>query len=396
MNYDFIVFESYHLATHHIYDMILIARMLKSQGKTVAIFDIYHEIPENSKENIPVIHWTSKCGVPDDKWRLRKHSVFETGIKFVTFCFQQKKYMNEALSFIKDKASAFYCGSYHNGMSTVFFQLQKPCYWWGLRSERLHFSYKKVLISPIHSIQVLLERRRFIRNPYQRLFVSNQIIMEEHNRLGIPLDRMIIREERVVEHTTDANLSSLDNNISFLVIGQLRKAKHIPTTIEAFRHADIPDAKLKLIGRAQEEYEKVIEHTINGDNRILRRNEYLEYDDFYKNISKSHFVLFADEAGPSCITNGTMTEALINHRPIICPDYNPYKYYVEKYGFGILYKSGDTDSYAKAMRKGAELGVRHFLPAIEKFLNEIQFDVVSKNFVDEINKQMSADRNVYK
>lgn len=48
------------------------------------------------------------------------------------------------------------------------------------------------------------------------------------------------------------------------------------------------------------------------------------------------------------------------------------------------------------MRKGAELGVRHFLPAIEKFLNEIQFDVVSKNFVDEINKQMSADRNVYK
>lgn len=63
MNYDFIVFESYHLATHHIYDMILIARMLKSQGKTVAIFDIYHEIPENSRENIPVIHWTSKCGV---------------------------------------------------------------------------------------------------------------------------------------------------------------------------------------------------------------------------------------------------------------------------------------------------------------------------------------------
>lgn len=44
-------------------------------------------------------------------------------------------------------------------------------------------------------------------------------------------------------------------------------------------------------------------------------------------------------------------------------------------------KSGDIDSYAKAMRKGAELGVRHFLLAIEKFLNEIQFDVVSKNFV---------------
>lgn len=79
-----------------------------------------------------------------------------------------------------------------------------------------------------------------------------------------------------------------------------------------------------------------------------------------------------------------MTEALINHRPIICPNYNPYKYYIEKYGFGLLYEAGNEDSYASALVKASKLGVQFFQSAIEKYLHTIQFDVVATKFAREI------------
>lgn len=385
MKYDFIIFESYHQARNHSYDLLLIGRMLNSQGLKVAIFDLYHEIKKDMLEGLPVIHWVSKCQVPDDSWRLRKHTIWETLIKSKLFSYQQHRYMKEALSFIKDKADAFYCGSYHNGMSTVFFQLQKPCYWWGLRSERLRFSWKKLLPSPLSGFHIWLERKRFLKNPYQRLFVSNQIIMDEHEQLGVSRDRMVIREERVVEKSVDANLHALDKNLTFLVIGQLRPQKHVSFTVDAFKKANIPNSRLKLIGRSQGDYEKEICSAIAGDNRIVRHNAFLEYEDFNKHFSESHFVLFADEQGPSCITNGTMTEALINHRPIICPDYNPYNYYIDKYGVGLLYEPGNVESYSFALQKAEELGVEHFQQAIDIFLHTINFDIVAKNLVTAIN-----------
>lgn len=266
--YDFLLFENYHLAQHHRLDVLIIAKMLKSQGLKVAIFDIYHEDCADDIEGIPVLHWSSKNPIPDDSWMIRKHTVFETIIKSNMFQWQLHCYMKEVKSFIIDKAKNFYCGSYHNGMSTVFFDIQKPCYWWGLRSERFHFSIRKLIPSPHFGLHLLKERKKFIRNQNQRLFISNPIIIDEHERLGISRDRMIIREERVVEKVSEANLQTLDKNISFLVIGQLREAKHVPFTIQAFRKANIDGATLKLIGRSQDEYEKEIQSAISKDKRI--------------------------------------------------------------------------------------------------------------------------------
>lgn len=382
--YDFLLFENYHLAQHHRLDVLIIAKMLKSQGLKVAIFDIYHEDRADDIEGIPVLHWSSKNPIPDDSWMIRKHTVFETIIKSNIFQWQLHCYMKEVKSFIIDKAKNFYCGSYHNGMSTVFFDIQKPCYWWGLRSERFHFSIRKLIPSPHFGLHLLKERKKFIRNQNQRLFISNPIIIEEHERLGISRGRMIIREERVVEKVSEANLQTLDKNISFLVIGQLREAKHVPFTIQAFRKANIDGATLKLIGRSQDEYEKEIQSAISKDKRIIRKNAFLEYDDFNKHFSESHFVVFADEQGPSCITNGTMTEALINHRPIICPNYNPYKYYIEKYNIGLMYEAGNVDSYAATMKIARDLGVEYFQTSIDEFLKTIRFDVVAKKLVEDL------------
>ena len=83
-----------------------------------------------------------------------------------------------------------------------------------------------------------------------------------------------------------------------------------------------------------------------------------------------------------------MMEALIHHRPIICPDYNPYTYYIKKYGVGLLYKAGDTESYANTMREASQLDTAYFQKAIDAFLETIMFDRVADQFVKDIKKQL--------
>lgn len=385
-HFDFIVFESYKSAENHWFDVELISRMLQSQGKKVAVFDLYNRYKDNSLDKIPIIHWEPNSTIPDDSWMKRKHSLWDTFRYSTKYTLQEGKYLKEAKAFIKDKADNFYCGSYHVGMSTTFFDVQKPCYWWGLRSERFQTDWKKTLKSPLKSFKIRRQRRLFLRNPYQRLFVSNEIILKEHEVLGISRGRMLVREERCVETIGNAAISALTKDTSFLVIGMLRPGKHVTTTIEAFKRTNIEGTSLSLVGSSMAGYENQIISSIGKDNRIFRTNKYLEYDDFYREFQKSHFVLFADEQGPCCITNGTMLEALIHHRPIICPNYNPYRYYIEKYHVGILYKPNDIVSYAEALQKAVVLGMQAFIPAIEDFLQTILFDRVAKEFVERLNK----------
>lgn len=385
MKFDFILFENYQLATHHWFDVELIAKMLKSQGVKVAIFDIYGRYGENADiGGIDIIHWNPTHTLPDVEWQKRSHSKVETVRKGFLLKKKQNDYLKEAKEFIENKGDNFYCGSYHNGMSRVFFNIKKPCYWWGLRSNRMKLTMKKFIFHPLMAFQILKERKAFLKNPFQRLFVSNEIIKNEHESLGVPSERIIIREERCVDSADDLALDARTKATSFLTIGMLRPEKNITKTIRAFKEAKIENAVLMLEGRSAAGYEEEIEKAIDSDSRIQRNNKFLDYSDFYKAFKKSHFVVFADNKGESCITNGTMAEALINHRPIICPNYNPYKYYIEKYKVGLLYDPSDLDSFVEALKKAAALGTSYFIPDIDDFLQTIEFSNVAESLVNSL------------
>lgn len=375
--YDFILFENYHQAQHHKIDLVLIARMLQSQGRRVAILNIYGEDCVKEIEGIEIINLPFKAELP------QYHKIKFLGK--IEFLIWQNIYYKKVIKYITPLAKNFYFGSYHVQMPTELFKINKPCFYWGLRSSRMtgfkRMIKKQDFIIVLHAIK---QKQLFMRNPKQCLFVSNEIIKTEFENIGISANRLIIREERCIEHETSSNVDKCSTHPSFLVIGQLRKQKNLPTTIAAFKQANIPDAKLWLIGRSQSKYEIEIAEAINNDDRIERNNSFLEYEDFLNYYTKSHFVLFADEEGDSCITNGTFTEALIRHRPVIAPNYNPYSHYINKYGVGILYNPKDINSYARALKKAVELGVAHFHPNIDKFLKEIMFDKVSLNLMENI------------
>ena len=170
-----------------------------------------------------------------------------------------------------------------------------------------------------------------------------------------------------------------------LVIGGLRRQKHIETTIQAFKKASLERSVLRLVGENRDtEYERVIEKEIAGSPCVERINKRLQYEEFNDYMTKAHFTLFADEKGKSSITNGTMMESLINYTPIIAPDYEPYTYYVKKYGIGLIYKPGDVESYSETLIKAQRLGSVSFIENIGAFQNAIQFKIVANQLYNSI------------
>lgn len=378
MKYDIILFENFHSAYHHQYDVVLIARLLQHGGMKVGILDIYQEIEKNEIEGIPVVHLKGIKKL-DFSNQLTGNKFLAT-LKAVPFFFKRDRYYKKVLAQVKDMADSFYCGSYNMWMSTAFMKLEKPCFYWGLRSLRMKFRPSLMWRENPFALRYPWIRRRFLRNKYQCLFVSNHIIKEEFLKLGVPAERIVIREERCVEQRKEDNEALLAENVRFLTIGQLRPEKQVLQTITAFRTANLQNAELYLVGKGKDErYDEDLSNIIGDDENIHRVGGFLEYDAFNEHFAKAHFVVFADRQRMSSITNGTLAEALINHRPVIVPDYPPFNYYINTYHVGLLYKPNDIVSYSDAMMKASKEGADSFFPAINEFLERIDFESVSND-----------------
>ena len=110
----------------------------------------------------------------------------------------------------------------------------------------------------------------------------------------------------------------------------------------------------------------------------------MDYDKFNLLMRESHFVVLADVKQMSCVTNGTMMEALINYRPIIAPNYEPYKSYFDKFGIGISYNPDIPGDLARAMTEAGKTGCEYFRINIEKFLQTLVFSNVASELYHQL------------
>lgn len=112
-HYDVICFEGLQSATNHIYDVHLIARMLKKNGLNVAILDVYGIDSATVSEDIEILRpFTDVHKVPTSysrMWILNQ----------MLFQWKMHWYMKKVLKVILPMASAFYCGSYHCNISSL-------------------------------------------------------------------------------------------------------------------------------------------------------------------------------------------------------------------------------------------------------------------------------------
>lgn len=367
---------------------MLIAKLLKHAGLNVAVLDIYHEDNEDEKEGIPVIHLKYNHTIPDDAWQLHPKNKFLSMVSTFHFLRQQNEYIKEVWKEVEPLSDRFYCGSYHLMMPITFFKSKKPCYYWGLRSSRFTDFWMHFKQNPVIALRMLKLRHAFMRNPSQMLFVSNEIIKHEFEELGLSSNRMVIREERCTNGSEEPEYELLSKDFALLTIGMLRPEKRVEYTTKEFIEV-CKDKRWQyvLAGKSQGKYEETIKEAIKGHDEIKRYNEFLDYDRFYELIREAHFVVLADEKQASSVTNGTMMEALINYRPIIAPNYNPYKYYIAKYRIGIMFDPDEPGDLSRAIKEAYEVGTKAFEENIREFLKTIEFDNVSKSLYQQIYKR---------
>lgn len=385
-HFDMLLFENYHGAYHHQYDLVLIARLLRNGGMKVGIVDIYQENESEDIDGIPVIHLQGIKQLDFSLVLNGKNKLIDL-IRLFPFFYKRQCYYKKVINQLKNKTDSFYCGSYNMWMNTAFMGLKIPCFYWGLRSFRMNFSLSLLYKENPMAIRYPWIKWKFMKNDFQYLFVSNNIIYNEFLKLGIAAEKMIIREERCVANIGDNNMDKLSPKLRFLTIGGIRKDKQIEKSIKAFNSFNTVDADFYIVGNCQNKsYEKKITKLIKGDDRIVRINKYLRYQQFNEYFSEAHFIVFADKQKPSSVTNGTMLEALINHRPIIAPDYDPYSYYINKYKVGMLYDINNPNSLPNIMKEASAIGCKAFMENINNFLQSILFDKVSAELTNKIRR----------
>lgn len=381
--YDFILLENYHLAINHLKDIVIIAKILRKAGYSVAIVRIYPDQCYEICEGIDYIDLDVHATIPCDNYAIHPKSKINSFFSMLRFLWQQHRYIEKALKLIEGKARNYYYGSYHLLMPISLLNKTTPhCYYftWGLRSSRIS-SFKETFKSnPLLALRMIILRTIYQNKGNLKFFVSDSFIKKEFLSLGFADDKLIIRPERMLDTMPDCAYDELSASFSLLTIGSLRAAKRIEMNILEIKEVD-GSWEYVIAGKARDnKYAKIIEEYIDNDircKRIDRRLNELEYNML---IKRTHFVLLNDCKQSSIITNGTLVEALMHFRPVIVPNYLPYSYFISEYKVGVMFDPSIKGSLKMAVEKARELGCDSFKSNIQNFLCTILVDNVSRQF----------------
>lgn len=366
--YDFIIFEHTGLRNHFV-DLKAIGRMLKDSGYSVAIANVTNEEAECSDSGLPVLK-------------------IETNQKSFS---NRNTYLKSVIKELSPQTKNFYVGSILSSSDLSWLNTVPPhhkVFLWALRSF-FFTSYKRVKITryyPLEFVRSIRNKRITQKKKNICFFVSEPIIIDELVKLGFNKSRMILRPERLTKSLCPIK-SGHSMPLSLISIGALREEKRIDLCIDALDTLGSEyGIHLTIAGKAYaiHGYDKMLEKRSSASPYVTRIPHRLSSVEYNRLIQQSDYLVLCDEKQPGCVTNGTMAEALLAGIPIIAPDYNPYKYYVEKYGIGILYKLHDSASFTSALKKAKLTPTEAFADGISRYQKDYMYDKVVKDFSKEL------------
>lgn len=388
--YDFILFENFYQAFNHYKDLCIIAQYLKHCGYSVAIADVFGEAENCQVEDVPHIGFDKKCPVSFN-WNGVRRTDIVSNIKNSL----KRKRIDDYLIYIMRQLCGqyrnLYAGSYFVHMTTGWLKEipdTASVFFWGLRSSRL-IEHKLKPFSKV-ALPAFRLRRYFDRHQSLKFFVSDEIIKDEFIELGISPQRLVIRPERYIEEMPSGSLKKeASNGLGLLSIGSLREAKQIEKILDSLRQLNDDTITYTIAGKAYDEYETLIESHTKGLHGVTRRNYRIPEEEYNQLIEQCDFLILCDRQQLSSVTNGTMNEALLKGKPIIAPNYNPYKFYIEKYGIGITFDPESIESLSSVILDAKQKGVACFADNIKNYQRTLLFDVVAERFGKELAESLT-------
>lgn len=387
--YDFILFETLYNSINHCTDLCNIARLLRDSGYHVAIADVFHEAEYCKVEGIPHVKVNAKC-----KASLRPSSARTSVGRYYENLKNRyiiDRYLCKVIDELAPITKYLYAGTMMIGMPFMWLKKipkDKTVFFWGLRS--YYLTYYKRLHLKYETLSSKIISNYYLHSSNVRLFVSDEIIRKEFLELGFQPWQLVLRPERMIDEYTGKSVENekreQDGKCNILCIGSLRPQKRVDLCIQALNELDDINILFTIAGKASEEhgYSKRIAELIDGHNNIKRIDRRLSDEEYNLLISTCDYLLLCDEKQLSSVTNGTMSEALLACKPIIAPDYDPYKTMVNKYGVGILYDIKSPVSIQNALVKAKNTDPVVFKNDINQFVSTLEYPCVLKKFKSEI------------
>lgn len=375
--FDFVLFEQLYTVQNHYKDLANLASLLKDAGYKVAFADVFKEAELCNVVGIPHITLDIKC--PKEFKEPQTYFKKRSRLKELFLRIQRDIYLYNVIKCLNNMSKNIYAGSMTLDTPIFFmrsFRHDRHYYMWALRSAHimkwnegkinLHYFVSKSLYNNIHKYNNL------------RLIVSNELIKKEfEDYVGIKSCRLVLRPERVIsKKNIFQGTGAKGKSINLLFIGTLRPIKNVEFCLEALKKLNNEDIIYTIAGRCKSDdrYNEKISKLAAELPNVQRIDRYITDEEYKLLINDCDYLLLCDKKQASCASNGTMTEALLHGKPIIGPNFNPFKYEIERYNVGVLYEYGNIESLCDtinlAMQQGTEVFKESLLAYQELFLRD--------------------------
>lgn len=383
--YDFILLETFY-GTHY-KDLLMIAELLNDCGYKIAIAGLYHESVLKQDGRFPLLTLKTKCNVITTPSK-HKSSIVRV-VNNLWNRYKIDRYLCRVIKELSPLANNFYVGTMYLNIPLFWLSKlpkDKNVFFWGLRSYFLTL-YKTNKVS-VESLTSRRLNRFFMNSKNISFFVSEPIIKHEFEKLGFSSDRLVLRPERTIKEICINRINRNDNKTQILIIGSLRYQKRIDLILDVVEKMKDDQIELIIGGKAVPDngFDVWLNERAKGIKGVKRIDVRYTDEEFARQINECDYLLLCDMKQPSCVSNGTMNDALLRGKPIIAPDYNPYKYYVEKYNVGILYDLSNPDSIEKALIEARDNNPASFDDGIISYQRDMLYPKVQKRFSDDISK----------
>jgi glycosyltransferase involved in cell wall biosynthesis len=243
--------------------------------------------------------------------------------------------------------------------------------------------YKKILW-PLYTF--------YIKGFY--LFLNNARLLFTTNEPSIPtpelarffplwLPNRSFKKDVHDGHRYQRSISS--SEFTFLTIGTISNFKNHLFAIDAFEKYKLPFKYLIAGAPIDEVGESVKRRLLNTKNKmmtgIFKNLDDEEYDTL---TERTEFMLLPYDFKRGAISSQVMHDAFAKSIPIVAPDVEPFKYYIKRYGVGLIYKEGDPESFVETLYKAAKMHRSDFEKRFELLHDDLSFTKVKRDFLEKV------------
>lgn len=164
--------------------------------------------------------------------------------------------------------------------------------------------------------------------------------------------------------------------------GVIYQGKNIDFILDAYKKYNL-NFKYIVAGFPIGDYGNKIVKTIESLAKTVPVSgifKYLSSKEYNELIRISSFVLLPYSSERSNGISAVMQDAFENNTPIIAPDIEPFRYYVNKYKLGLLYKPDDQASFAQIIEIASRMDKKSFASSFSVFKKDFSYAENSERF----------------